>query len=87
MIERAKNLFDFANINLNLHKCEIMKESKMQYEGVIINDKHQKYLLVILFMKHLGISVGSRKETKIKFELDKAQKVMEERTNLIIMVF
>jgi hypothetical protein len=40
-----------------MYKCEIMKESKIEYDGVIINDKHQEYLLGILFMKYLGISV------------------------------
>jgi hypothetical protein len=79
LINRAKSLFDFADIKLNPIKCEVLRiNSNDGDKNINIDGMDKEYVVSKSFIKFLGVPMGSRKVSKVKFTESKIQKVLED---------
>jgi hypothetical protein len=59
-INRAKKFFDFANIKVNLSKCEVLSiNASKTDQGIIIDEVQKEYIEENEFIKDLGVPLGS----------------------------
>jgi hypothetical protein len=78
----VKKFFDFANINLNPAKCEVMSiNGNKNDEGIYIDGVLKEYLGREEYIK-FGVRLGSRKISKKKFIEAKINKINEELDKL-----
>jgi hypothetical protein len=78
LINTVKSFFDFANIKLNMNKCEVFKINESRNDIKINIDGVEKEYISKSFVKYLGVPMGSKKICKTKFIKAKIQKVLEE---------
>jgi hypothetical protein len=69
-INSAEKNFNFAFVKLNPKKCEILKIDKHTdiEDKIIIAREPKEYLGDDMYLKYLGIPLGSKRVTKVKMQ-------------------
>jgi hypothetical protein len=78
LIDDADTFFKFVSIKLNIKKCEIFRTNSKTNQIIKIAVENKEYFSELEYVKYLGVPLGSKRISKVKFAEAKIQKMLYE---------